>query len=582
MSRINRIEFDLGETQGREQYEEDAQDNQDYNQDNNQDNQDNEYDSWEEMYSEDTEESQPEEVQTEEAQPEEIQPEQPLTEEEVAILKSLEEAKKTKLQKPTETDMEEAYNDFIARVEAEKKQKEDSMIREISIWVSNGNQVKGETLEEHYTYMTEQKIVQEKERKEQEEKERKEQAKKAEQALIAAQNRRSFWDMETTRKQKAGTTRPAHINGPNKLGREQGKKDMMRKKQLEAAEKMKKQLEEKTKDSNKRLQSFLAEEKRLITEHKNRLFAEEEQLFLAAQKEQIAAEEIQKKEDELMTLTEPVPLKAESQLLEAIKNTEPTKKTEEEWQVVGRNIDPKKKVVLDIYTCQYGQPANPTLATQPHTQTQAKFTRLCMSITTEAKCPHGSKCRYAHSLTQLTHVECAFGGNCRYAKQVKPGFYRNISDKKTGKICTFWHEDETEESYGLRMGMKQVQTQAHVPEPVKIQLKPITQPAFIQPAPKLAPWAKLANKPVENKPVENKPRKSRWDIKPVETKPVETKPRKSRWDIKPVENKPVENKTQDQVNQSEVMVIRVPRHLTDMAMEMALSKGVSFKIEFTD
>jgi len=573
MSRINRIEFDLGETQGREQYEEEAQDNQDNNQDN-QANQDSEYDSWEEMYSEDS--KQPE------LYTEEVQPEQPLTDEEVAILKSL-ETKKSKL--PTETDLEEAYNDFIARVEAEKKEKEDSMIREISIWVSNGNQVKGETLEDHYTYMTEQKIVQEKERKEQEEKERKEQAKKAEQALIAAQNRRSFWDMETTEKQKKGKNRKAHMNGPNKLGREQGKKDMLKKKQLEAAEKMKKQLEEKTHDSNKRLQNFLAEEKRIITEHKNRLFAEDEERFLAAQKERIAADEIQKKEDELMTLAEPVPLKAESQLLGAIKKTEPTKKTEDEWQVVGRNIDPKKKVVLDIYTCQYGQPANPTLATQPHTQAHAKFTRLCVSITTEAKCPHGSKCRYAHSLAQLTHVECAFGVSCRYAKQVKPGFYRNIADKKTGKICTFWHADETEESYGLRMGMKQVQTKARqtpVPEPVKIKLA-VAQPAVAQPAvaQKLAPWAKLATKPVENKPVENKPRKSRWDIKPVENKPVENKPeevkpeevkpRKSRWEVKPEEVKP-----------EEVMIIRVPRHLTEMAMEMALSKGVSFKIEFTD
>ena len=221
MSRINRIKFDLGETQGREwQYEDDAQDNQDYNQDYtqdyNQDNQDNqdqdsEYDSWEEMYSEDDEVS---EVNKPEVYVEEPQPEQPLTEEEVAVLKSLEEAKRQAKQQPTETDMEAAYNDFIAQVEAEKKEKEDSMIREISIWVSNGNQVKGDTLEEHYTYMTEQKIVQEKERKEQEEKERQKQAKKAEQALIAAQNRRSFWDMETTRKQKAGKTRPAHTNGP--------------------------------------------------------------------------------------------------------------------------------------------------------------------------------------------------------------------------------------------------------------------------------------------------------------------------------------------------------------------------------
>jgi len=509
MSRINRIKFDLGETQGRQYEEDDNQDyNQDYqddNQDDNQDyNQDSEYDSWEEMYHDEVSEVNKPEVYTEEPQPE-----QPLTEEEMAVLKSLEEAKRQAKQQPTETDMEAAYNDFIAQVDAEKKEKEDSMIREISIWVSNGNQVKGETLEDHYTFMTEQKIVQEKERKEQEEKERQKQAKKAEQTLIAAQNRRSLWDMETTRKQKAGTTRPAHTNGPNKLGHLQGEKEKLRKKQLEAAEKMK---AVETLQREKRSQILLVEEAKKKAE---RVFS---------------VEKIEEEKDEKIGEDEEyvaVPLKEESQLANLIKEAVQQKKESENkkkqekdsWKKVE-----KKKIVQTL----------PTVVPPEPKPTQNKYTMMCKSITNPAlgKCPHGAKCRFAHRLDQLVQTECAFGLKCRFTKQVKPGVFCNHQNK----VCTYWHPEETVNSYAVRIGLKHMVSQAQVSPPVSAPVSaavcvvpvspPVSAPISAPPT-KFAPWAKKPTPPTPPVP----PRKSRWDIAPPVPPTPPVPPHMSRWDM---------------------------------------------------
>jgi hypothetical protein len=395
--------------------------------------------------------------------------------------------------------MEAAYNDFIAQVEAEKKEKEDSMIREISIWVSNGNQVKGETLEEHYTYMTEQKIVQEKERKEQEEKERQKQAKKAEQALIAAQNRRSLWDMETTRKQKAGKTRPAHTNGPNKLGHLQGEKEKLRKKQLEAAEKMK---AVETLQREKRSQILLAEEAKKKAERVS------------------SVENIEEEKDEKIGEDEEyvcVPLKEESQLANLIKeavqqkkeNENKKKQEKDSWKKVE-----KKKIVQTL----------PAVVPPEPKPTQNKYTMMCKSITNPAlgKCPHGAKCRFAHRLDQLVQTECAFGLKCRFTKQVKPGVFCNHQNK----VCTYWHPEETVNSYAVRIGLKHMVSQAQVSPPVCVV--PVSPPISAPPT-KFAPWAKKPTPPTPPVP----PRKSRWDIAPPVPPTPPVPPRKSRWDIAP-------------------------------------------------
>ena len=423
MSQINRIKFDLGKTKYDDEDREDREDREYDNQENDDNNPASEYDSWEDMYIEDIK---PEE----ELYIEEVQPEEPLTSEEVAVLKSLEEANLQAKKKPTDTDMDAAYNNFIAQVEAEKKEKEDMMISEISIWVSNGNQVKGETLEEHYTYMTEQKIVQEKERKETEENDRKEQAKKAEQALINARNRRSFWDLDTTQKQKPRKTRAPHLNGPNKLGHLQGEKKQLRKKQLEASEKMK--VVEDLQSKN-RLQDLLAEEaKKKKTE-----------VLLENIKEEQTDEKIDEEEEEYFG----VGLKEESQLCNLIKEVLQTKKETEKKKKQEKDswkkVEKKEKKIL------------PAVAVSVPKQKQNQYyTMLCKSITNSGlgKCPHGAKCRFAHGVEQLVQTECAFGLKCRFAKQVNPGVFCNNQNK----LCTYWHPEETVNSYSVRIGLKHV------------------------------------------------------------------------------------------------------------------------------
>jgi hypothetical protein len=198
-------------------------------------------------------------------------------------------------------------------------------------------------------------------------------------------------------------------------------------------------------------------------------------------------------------------------------------------------------------------------------------TRMCNSVGTGKPCLHGNKCRFAHTFEQLQKKNCAFGIGCRYTKKIAYGVYENNPGQYSGKICQCWHQDETDESYAARMGIKMnkapVQSVKNVTvevkqvvvtpaEPVKIELKQ----QVVTPV-KLAPWAQPKAEPVAPK------RKSRWDEKPSE--PVVT-PRKSRF-------------SPEQVQVQQPTIIRVPKAMQQSALEMCINKGMTnFQIIVTD
>ena len=77
-------------------------------------------------------------------------------------------------------------------------------------------------------------------------------------------------------------------------------------------------------------------------------------------------------------------------------------------------------------------------------------TKMCRSTETGEECPHGDRCRFAHSLSELRISECFFGDRCRFVRRHKnhDGIYFN----NTGKFCNHLHPGETHECFFKRTG----------------------------------------------------------------------------------------------------------------------------------
>ena len=97
-----------------------------------------------------------------------------------------------------------------------------------------------------------------------------------------------------------------------------------------------------------------------------------------------------------------------------------------------------------------------------------KFTQMCRSIIQGKKCYH-AKCRFAHSVDQLTKRNCRFGVQCKFVKHIGQGKYIAQRFGRTGKTCSCYHPNETEQSFCLRLNLK------YTPKPVTP--KPVTPAA---------------------------------------------------------------------------------------------------------
>lgn len=77
--------------------------------------------------------------------------------------------------------------------------------------------------------------------------------------------------------------------------------------------------------------------------------------------------------------------------------------------------------------------------------------KLCRSVTSKKPCPHGDKCRYAHSKEELVRDDCYFAGECRMVTLVD-GVWQNKEGKRS---CFHLHPNETEENLAARRKARQ-------------------------------------------------------------------------------------------------------------------------------
>lgn len=439
--------------------------------------------------------------------------------------------------KPTVEEMDAVYSLFLQ----EEQAKEESMIEEISAWVAKGHQVRGETLEDHFADMKKQKM---------EELEK----------LVADRKVKEEADRAVVRENiahnLAKSERPParrREQRPNAKGKLQGLKISDAKPKGRRA--VRKEKQEKAKTAI----TIVAKPATITTES-------------------ILGDDLPKENEdtEVDVETEPV-VERDSQIMALVSEVNKIKEDEKNkvvedmasWQVVG-TVKPKK-TVLDVaprpaWKQQQTTTSDPVevarragfaiLAGANKHQSQLTRTRLCNSVIDGTKCPHGTKCRFAHGIDQLTRNECAFGPTCWFCKQTSPGVYRNIPDKHGGgKVCYCWHPEETVASYSSRMGLKTKGASVlTVSEPIKIELK--TRDLVVQ-APKLAPWA---NKVSQKQSATVTPDKTSQEDNSHGWTEV-SKSRRSR-------------------SGEEQVVIRVPKEMAEMAKKATVARGVkNFRIE---
>ncbi len=91
------------------------------------------------------------------------------------------------------------------------------------------------------------------------------------------------------------------------------------------------------------------------------------------------------------------------------------------------------------------------LADKKQMQKSLLRSRLCRSIETGKKCPHGKNCRFAHSIDEIELVDCYFGHSCNRVSITTNGVYKNM---RNCNKCTYKHPDESINNYCTRIGLK--------------------------------------------------------------------------------------------------------------------------------
>ena len=156
-----------------------------------------------------------------------------------------------------------------------------------------------------------------------------------------------------------------------------------------------------------------------------------------------------------------------------------------------------------------------------------KCTRVCESFKSGKQCRHGERCRYAHSLEELSPRRCVFGSQCRKIHT------------STGNVCECSHpkEDgtfETPEDVAIRMNL-------FVQLPSRKVVTPVVQTFDST----IAPWAQEKT-PTETTQVEN--------IKKTPTENTETT-QVENIEKTPTEKTQVENTEPIQVENTETIQV---------------------------
>jgi len=172
-----------------------------------------------------------------------------------------------------------------------------------------------------------------------------------------------------------------------------------------------------------------------------------------------------------------------------------------------------------------------TLADQQKLREAKKYTKLCDSVTSGKPCRHGERCRFAHSIEQLTVSPCFFKEKCRHVKKVD-GLIHNIDGKP---CCKHIHPCETKEHFLQRTGVQ-------LPTPPT----PPTQPTPSTPS---------------RRGLGRPPKNQKKRMIPSKVTEVDLKPQ-------PIVMKPVEKEMRE-------TLIQVPNaEMATQAMEMAIKSGI--------
>ena len=185
--------------------------------------------------------------------------------------------------------------------------------------------------------------------------------------------------------------------------------------------------------------------------------------------------------------------KKEEERIAAEKKIEDEKKKEEQsWETVPSTRRAKKSIeplVLKMGAASY-LPVVSKRTVQPtqvsRTEAMAKLattkegntkSRMCTSVASGVPCKHGSRCRFAHSVDELSPAPCFFGNECKFIGCS----HRN---------CFFIHPCEDKLAYCKRIGVKvEKKVEKKVEEKVEEKKIEVAQPKV--------------EKKVEEKKVEN-------------------------------------------------------------------------------
>ena len=132
------------------------------------------------------------------------------------------------------------------------------------------------------------------------------------------------------------------------------------------------------------------------------------------------------------------------------------KQEEDSWiQVpVRKKHNPIEPIVLKMGIQSYKTQSNPEIKESKNTRKEAREnlentkegqlnSRMCNSVGSGEPCRHGERCRFAHSIEQLSPTKCFFGNECKFLDC-------------THRTCNFIHPCEDKLAYCKRTGINTV------------------------------------------------------------------------------------------------------------------------------
>ena len=183
-------------------------------------------------------------------------------------------------------------------------------------------------------------------------------------------------------------------------------------------------------------------------------------------------------------------------------------------------------------------------------------TKMCRSVLENTRCPHGSRCRFAHNVEEVKPSMCCFGNTCKLVVNIEGV----ISNRPNNKTCFFIHDEETVDAYHIRINLsikpKKVEN-TQTPTPMSsVEIK-----SFVAAPVRESVWKKL------EAPVSETPVQVVEEVQPVKKVFVPAPIKKSCWKDVNTVSQPAIQSTQKQIR------IRVPSSVVEQAMRAIIESG---------